>query len=180
VIDALEDLSADYRSGPWLFVTGMFDVYAGTDTKLGRPVHLRFLMPRYARVPEAVASVVAQAKSAAAVDPPNVVYDIGMIGGRLCVVTSETDDVLEALGDGPALTTGGTIPVRPQVREEDRSVRRGPPAPAAALVRFVAALAVVVVSVTALLVVAWNDTDPPTPGRAPAGITSDLPAEIPR
>jgi hypothetical protein len=95
---AAEDVTDQYRTGPWLFTTALFDVYGGTDVGLGREVHLRFLKPRFARSEALVRAVVAAAKDAAALLHPNLVavYDVGTIGGRVAVVTEASPRVGDA------------------------------------------------------------------------------------
>src|SRR5688572_23675643 len=91
-----DDLQADYHPGPWLFATPLFDVYAGTDTRLQRDVHLRLLIPRLAKNPNVVDRVFSAAVAAGSIRHPNLVtvYDVGAIAGRPCVVTEAVADRL--------------------------------------------------------------------------------------
>ena len=85
----MTDLDGAYRNGRWLFSTPLFDVYAGVDLGLEREVHLRVLQPRFTRNAELVNRMFDAAREAASLLHPNLVavYDIGVLGGRRCVVT---------------------------------------------------------------------------------------------
>ncbi|HSG07357.1 MAG TPA: serine/threonine-protein kinase, partial [Longimicrobiales bacterium] len=87
-----------YRIGDLLGQGGMGDVYRALDTRLDRPVALKFLAHRYISDPEAKERFIREAKSVSALDHPNIctVHDIG-----------ETDDgelyIVMALYEGATL-----------------------------------------------------------------------------
>jgi serine/threonine protein kinase len=93
-------------------------------------------------------------------------------------------EALEAVP--PDETVSPTIPTRPidKAAEAEREPSRPRVVATSALraVRSVASLVVVLAAVAVLLVVSWNDTDGPTPGRptTPVERGKDLPPEIPR
>jgi tetratricopeptide (TPR) repeat protein len=67
---------------------GMGVVYLALDRDLGRPVAIKFLPEDLANKPAALELFRAEARAAAAMNHPNLVhvYDVGAIGGRICIV----------------------------------------------------------------------------------------------
>jgi tetratricopeptide (TPR) repeat protein len=67
---------------------GMGVVYLAVDQELGRPVAIKFLPEALATKPAALELFRAEARAAAAMNHPNLVqvYDVGVIGGRPCIV----------------------------------------------------------------------------------------------
>ncbi len=78
-----------YRVGDRIGQGGMGEVYQAVDTRLDRPVALKFLAARYVSDPEAKARFIREAKSASALDHPNIctIHDIGEAAdGELYIV----------------------------------------------------------------------------------------------
>ena len=86
---------------------GMGEVYLADDTRLQRKVALKLLPAEMTRDETAKRRLMREARSAAALDHPNVcaVYDVGEHDGRLFVVMQYVDG--ETLGDRLARTTLG-------------------------------------------------------------------------
>ena len=94
---------------------GMGIVYLATDTELGRPVAIKFLPGELAIDEEAVKLFRQEARAAAAMNHPNIVhiYDVGMLGGRPCLIMEyvagkTVREVMRSRGRGPA----GALPTR--------------------------------------------------------------------
>jgi len=78
-----------YRVGVRIGQGGMGEVYRAVDTRLDRPVALKFLAARYVSDPEAKARFIREAKAASALDHPNIctIHDIGEAAdGELYIV----------------------------------------------------------------------------------------------
>jgi serine/threonine protein kinase/tetratricopeptide (TPR) repeat protein len=72
---------ASYELGPLLGSGGMGEVYRARDVRLGRPVAIKVLRPESAASPERLARFEQEARTASALNHPNVVtiYDIGKV-----------------------------------------------------------------------------------------------------
>jgi tetratricopeptide (TPR) repeat protein/predicted Ser/Thr protein kinase len=97
-----------YRIGERLGAGGMGEVYRGEDTRLGRPVALKFLPPSLKSDPESRARLLNEARAASMLRSPNiaVTYDIGEDAG--------TDFIVMEYVDGELLSTrvaAGPLPV---------------------------------------------------------------------
>ena len=98
-----------YRIDERLGAGGMGEVYRGEDTRLGRPVALKFLPASLKSDPESRARLLNEARAASLLLSPNiaVTYDIGEDGG--------SDFIVMEYVDGELLSTriaSGPIPVR--------------------------------------------------------------------
>ena len=98
-----------YRIGERLGAGGMGEVYRGEDTRLGRPVALKFLPPSLKADPDSRARLLNEARAASMLRSPNiaVTYDIGEDGG--------TDFIVMEYVDGELLSSRvlkGPLPVR--------------------------------------------------------------------
>lgn len=103
------DLSG-YQMGPYRLLReigggGMGTVYEAEDTRLGRRVAIKLLPPEYSRDRRAKERFLREARSAAAVDHPNLctIHDVGESGGRLYIVLSfyEGETLRERIRRGP-------------------------------------------------------------------------------
>ena len=97
-----------YRIGERLGAGGMGEVYRGEDTRLGRPVALKFLPPSLKADPESRARLLNEARAASMLRSPNiaVTYDIGEDGGTDFIVMEYVDGELLS-----ARVAGGPLPV---------------------------------------------------------------------
>jgi serine/threonine protein kinase len=98
-----------YRVDERLGAGGMGEVYRGEDTRLGRPVALKFLPASLKSDPESRARLLNEARAASILRSPNiaVTYDIGEEGG--------TDFIVMEYVDGELLSSRvsrGAVPVR--------------------------------------------------------------------
>ncbi|HEU4936442.1 MAG TPA: protein kinase [Vicinamibacterales bacterium] len=98
-----------YRVDERLGAGGMGEVYRGEDTRLGRPVALKFLPASLKSDPESRARLLNEARAASMLRSPNiaVTYDIGEDSG--------TDFIVMEYVDGELLSsrvTRGAVPVR--------------------------------------------------------------------
>ncbi len=101
-----------YRIGARLGAGGMGEVYRADDTRLGRPVALKFLPPGMKSDPESRARLLNEARAASMLRSPNiaVTYDIGEHAGA--------DFIVMELVDGELLSTRvlqGALSVRESV-----------------------------------------------------------------
>jgi serine/threonine protein kinase/Tfp pilus assembly protein PilF len=85
-----------YRIGERLGAGGMGEVYRGEDTRLGRPVALKFLPPSLKADPDSRARLLNEARAASMLRSPNiaVTYDIGEEGGTDFIVMEYVDGEL--------------------------------------------------------------------------------------
>jgi serine/threonine protein kinase/Tfp pilus assembly protein PilF len=97
-----------YRIGERLGAGGMGEVYRGEDTRLGRPVALKFLPPSLKSDPESRARLLNEARAASMLRSPNiaVTYDIGEDEGTDFIVMEYVDGELLS-----ARVAGGSLPV---------------------------------------------------------------------
>ena len=101
-----------YEIGEKLGAGGMGTVYRGTDTRLGRPVALKFLSPGQSSDAEQRARLLREARAASALSSSNIasIYDIGEADGNVFLVME--------LVDGESLLarlSGGPLPIRDAV-----------------------------------------------------------------
>jgi eukaryotic-like serine/threonine-protein kinase len=98
-----------YRIGERLGSGGMGEVYRGEDTRLGRPVALKFLPPSLKSDPESRARLLNEARAASMLRSPNiaVTYDIGEEGGADFIVMEYVDGELLS-----SRVSKGPLPVR--------------------------------------------------------------------
>ena len=85
-----------YLLGDLIGQGGMGEVYRATDTRLDRPVALKFLAARYVLDPEAKARFIREAKAASALDHPNIctIHDIGETEqGELYIVILQPGEI---------------------------------------------------------------------------------------
>ena len=94
-----------YRITDKLGEGGMGVVYKATDTKLDRPVALKFLAPHLLRDDEGRKRFEREAKAAASLDHPNIctVHEIDEADGRTFIVMAflEGRPLSEKIGEGP-------------------------------------------------------------------------------
>jgi len=97
-------LFASYELGPLLGVGGMGEVYRARDVRLGRPVAIKVLRADAASTPERLARFEQEARTASALNHPNVVtiYDIGAQDGTSYIAMEyvEGKTLREILEDG--------------------------------------------------------------------------------
>lgn len=98
-----------YRIAERLGAGGMGEVYRAEDTRLGRPVALKFLPPALKSDPESRARLLNEARAASLLRSPNiaVTYDIGEEGGTDFIVMEYVDGELLS-----ARVARGPVPVR--------------------------------------------------------------------
>ena len=93
-----------YEIGDRLGSGGMGEVYRGRDTRLGRPVALKFIDPAHDRDPDRRARFLKEAQAAAMLRLPAVAttYDIGEDDGTLFIVMElvEGETLVERLRRG--------------------------------------------------------------------------------
>ena len=97
-----------YRIGERIGAGGMGEVYRGEDTRLGRPVALKFLPPSLKSDPESRARLLNEARAASMLRSPNiaVTYDIGEDAGNDFIVMEFVDGELLS-----ARVAAGPLPV---------------------------------------------------------------------
>lgn len=120
--EALEDLSGCvvdcYRLVSRLGAGGTGQVYRAHDTKLDRPVALKFLSPQLTADPDRVRRFHQEARAASSLNHPHilVVHDFGELAGRPYLVTEliEGETLRQRLGRG-RLATGDVVDIGVQV-----------------------------------------------------------------
>ena len=112
---------------------GMGVVYKAQDTKLGRPVALKFLAPHLLRDEEARKRFHREAKAAAKLDHPNIctVYEIDEVDGKTFIVMAflEGRPLSKKIAEGPlklneALSVAGQIAEGLEAAHENGVVHR--------------------------------------------------------
>lgn len=97
---------------------GMGEVYLAQDQRLGRPVALKFLSPPLSNSPEAAERLYAEARSAAALDHPNIatIFEVGQEEGRpfIAMTFYEGETLKERMARGP-LPVGEALEIAAQV-----------------------------------------------------------------
>src|SRR5512139_625540 len=94
-----------YELGPLLGAGGMGEVYRARDVRLGRPVAIKVLRPESASSRERLARFEQEARTASALNHPNVVtiYDIGQVDETRYIAMEfvEGRTIRELLENGP-------------------------------------------------------------------------------
>ena len=109
---------ASYELGPLLGAGGMGEVYRAKDVRLGRPVAIKVLRPESAATPERLARFEQEARTASALNHPNVItiYDIGRVDDTPYIameyVEGKTLRELLERGPLPAARSCSTTPSR--------------------------------------------------------------------
>ncbi len=110
-----------YRLGDLLGQGGMGDVYRAVDTRLDRPVAIKFLARRLVSDPDAKSRFIREAKAASALDHPNIctIHDVGETDeGELYLVMALYDgDTLQRRLKQEAFTVERTVHIVRQVAQ---------------------------------------------------------------
>jgi serine/threonine protein kinase len=108
-----------YRIIEQLGAGGMGEVYLASDTTLGRRVALKLLKPEHTQDPERVRRFRHEAKSASALNHPNIltIYEVGEADGHHFIATEFIDgeNLRAALGPSGRMETGEVLKVVTQV-----------------------------------------------------------------
>ncbi len=113
-------LVSHYRIEKQLGAGGMGVVYLGVDTRLNRPVAVKFIKPELTRNPDRVARFFQEARAAAAVNHPAIaqVYDVGEFEGATFIVMEYVEGkTVRQLIAGRELDLLGAVEVAVQVAE---------------------------------------------------------------
>ena len=113
-----------YEIGPQLGRGGMGEVYRALDTRLGRPVALKFISPGHDQDPDRRERLLKEARAASLLRSPAVAttYDIGEDDGTLFIVMElvEGEALVDRLSRGPLSirqTLGMTIQIADALEE---------------------------------------------------------------
>jgi tetratricopeptide (TPR) repeat protein/predicted Ser/Thr protein kinase len=109
-----------YQLGEKLGSGGMGEVYRADDTRLGRPVALKFLSPANRSDPEKRLRLLQEARAASALRSPNiaVIHDVVEHGEDLFIVMEYVEgDLLSRKLEGGALPVGETVSIALQTAE---------------------------------------------------------------
>ena len=121
-----------YEIGQRLGAGGMGEVYRARDTRLGRPVALKFISPDHDQDPDRRARLLKEAQAASLLRSPAVAttYDIGEHDGTLFIVMElvEGEALADRLRSGP-LSVRQTLDMTIQIADaldEARARHRSP------------------------------------------------------
>ncbi len=110
-----------YKVGDLIGRGGMGEVYRAVDTRLDRPVALKFLAARFVSDPEAKERFIREAKAASALDHPNIctIHDIGETeeGDLFIVMALYEGDTLERRLEKESFSVERTVYIIRQVAE---------------------------------------------------------------
>ena len=110
-----------YEIGPRLGSGGMGEVYRARDTRLGRPVALKFISPGHDQDPDRRERLLKEARAASLLRSPAVVttYDISEHDGTLFIVMElvEGEALVDRLRRGP-------LSIRPDTGDDAPDRRR--------------------------------------------------------